>query len=148
MLKQQVNNDYFLSCFYCTLSLTLESQKDPAALFDEIFQVFSANISKFKTAPPRLMRRQELLKTKSGEFEMVLSLKVSVLVALVESPSNIARIFQAQQLSCCGFIHDKHPMSRGICSAAILITMYYLKVSTKIESMNLLQTGKYVQHHI
>ena len=43
---------------------------------------------------------------------MVLSLKVSVLVALVESPSNIARIFQAQQLSCCGFMHEKYPTSR------------------------------------
>ena len=65
------------------------------------------------------MRRQELLKTKSGEFEMVLSLKVSVLVALVESPSNIARIFQAQQLSCCGFMHEKYPMSSRVCRECV-----------------------------
>ena len=29
----ETTSKQFLSCFYCTLSLTLESQKDPSALF-------------------------------------------------------------------------------------------------------------------
>ena len=106
----------FCPVFYCTLSLTLESQKRLLLHFLTKFFKYNRQIfQNFRTASPRSMRGQELLKTKSGEFEMVLSLKVSVLVALVESPSNIARIFQAQQLSCCGFMHEKHPMSWGVC---------------------------------
>ena len=94
---------------------TWVSKRPFCTFLTKFFKYFRQTIQNFRTAPPRSMRGQELLKTKSGEFEMVLSFKVSVLVALVESPSNIARIFQAQQLSCCGFMQEKYAMSSRVC---------------------------------
>ena len=49
MLKQQVNSDYFLSCFLLHFKFdTWVSKRLLLHFFDEIFQVFSANITKFQ----------------------------------------------------------------------------------------------------
>ena len=130
---------YFCPVFAALKVWHLSLKKTPLHFLTKFFKYFRQIFQNFRTAPPRSMRRQELLKTKSGEFEMVLSLKVSVLVAIVESPSNIARIFQAQQLSCCGFIHDKHPMSRGVCCTTYLLRLnqwIYFRMENTINTIS------------